>query len=322
MKRNIKNSTKISIGFKLKKYIARLRHLPTKFWAILLAFFGFADFLTWSLLKDVEIDDRWKYTVVIAVFALLVTFIVVIRSPTEEETLSNARAMFRKARKLYNSKKYDDALSLLQSSVALDPDSTGTQGLLGRNLIRLGNFAEGIPHLNNAIEQTVVKSNKRILKSNRAVANYLLGNYGESLQDYDANLNENPNSKTSHRMRAQIWLMLGKLEYALEDANKSLKIDPNYICGRATKAIILQRLGEKEKARIELSQCENLTPDDADAFYCLAQGYSALSVIENSLATLRLSIELDPKYKFRALLDPLLSPLREIPEFEEVIEGY
>jgi tetratricopeptide (TPR) repeat protein len=309
----------IPFSTRVKHFLGRFRRLPTKFWAVLATVFGIADFLTWSIFANIEPEMRWRLTLAIVVFSLFLTLVVVLRVPTEDETLTNARLMTRAARQLYNSKDYEEALVMLQRSAQIDPDSTTTLGLLGRTLVRLGHFSEAIPYLSKAIRQTVIEGNRRILRSNRAIAHIMLGEYGHALDDLEDNVRENPDTRSSGRLRVLVWLYLGRLDNALREIEITLEKHPDYLCGHATKAVILHKLGQVQDAVEEIAVCESMVPEDADDFYCLAFAYAHLRTPEEALNALRIAVERDSKYRARATGDPLFAELREYPGFAKAV---
>ncbi len=125
---------------RVRLFVSRFRQLAVKFWPVLATAFGIADFLTWSVLADIQPEGRWRFTLGLVALSLVLTTVVVLRAPTEDERLANARAMTRAARELYNSKNYEEALRLLRMSMQIDSDSTTIIGLPGRTLVRLGQY--------------------------------------------------------------------------------------------------------------------------------------------------------------------------------------
>lgn len=299
----------------------RLKRLPVRFWAMLLALFGFADFLTWSVLSDVPPSARLYVTLAIVAVALVITLIAVLRQPTSDEVISEARMLFRLARREYEEKRYREALALLESSVRLDKASTAAQGLLGRSRLRLGLFEEAIHPLSMSIETTVVASNRRILRTNRAICRTMLGEFGIALHDIDANLSEEPNLKAARRLRSIIWLCMDRPENALEDISIVLNSNPEYLCGYATKAVIEAKLGDIAQAREAVRKVEELLPEDADDFYCAALAYSHIQQTDEALSALEIAIQQDEKYLYQALFDPMLSDLRSLPNTAEMLKA-
>ncbi len=300
-------------------FLGRFRRIPAKFWAVLATVFGIADFLTWSILADLPPRKRWQFTLGMVVLSLVLAFVAALRSPTDEERVANARVLTRAAREMYTSKSYQEALRLLRMSIRMDPDSTMTIGLLGRTLVRLGYFSEALPYLSKAIEQTVVETNRRILRTNRAIAHIMLGKYGRALDDIEQNLTEKPNLKFSRRLKALIWLYLGRLDNALQEIDAVLKAHPNYLCGHATRAAIMYAMGDARSGMEEISICETALPEKGGDFYCLAFAYTFAGQYEKALDALRIAVERDPKYRARAMSDPLFADLRERPGFVEAI---
>lgn len=308
----------LSFGKKVGLFLGRFRRLPATFWIVLATIFGIADFLTWSVLSDVAPNVRFRWTLAFLGLSLVVTIITVLRSPTEDERITRARILSKKARRAYNANEYNEALQLLKPASQLDKESVGIVGLLGRTLVRLGYYAEAIQPLTQALEGTKITSNKIILLTNRGVSLLMLAQYGRAHDDFSECIRYSPNSSRALRFRALTWLYLGRPDNGLQDINAALKTRPKYLCGHATKAIILHELGQIEPAEKELEKCEKLLPEDADDFYCMAIAYGGLNKAEQAIKALKVAIEHDPKYRARATLEPLFTKLKDIPAFREL----
>jgi len=224
-----------------------------------------------------------------------------------------ARVLGRTAREAYNATNYAEARTLLRRAVELDPERVSAWGLLGRTLVRLGEYKEAITALRPAIDLTQV--NRALYLHNRGVAYAMSGQYGRALDDFDESLKEKPNRHITLRWRGLVWLYLGRLDNALQDVDSAVTAKPHYLCGHATMSIILNGLGQSEAAENELAQCDALRPEDADDFYCLALAYSQLRGADKALRALRIAIERDPKYRARAAIEPLFDQLRTDPGF-------
>jgi tetratricopeptide (TPR) repeat protein len=309
--------TELPLAKRIRFFLARFRHLPMSYWAALASIFGVADFLTWSVLADILPLERVYWTLGIAAVALGVTIFALLRTPTSDEKMGQARALHRVGREAYASNRYAEAKKCLRRAVELDPEEVSNWGVLGRVLVRLGELSEAIPALTRAIELTQV--NRALYLHNRGVAYASLGQYGRALDDFEESLRGKPNRIITLRWRGLVWLYLGRLDNALNDIDAALKLQPRYLCGHATKAIVLYRLGQIEKAEKELSRCSSLQPEDADDFYCLALAYSQAQELHQALQMLRLAIERDPKYPVRAKMEPLFERLRNDPAFQSIV---
>lgn len=285
---------------------------------MLASIFGVADFLTWSILADITPRERIVWTVGIIGAALVVAFVALMRTPTTDEKILQARALHRAGRKAYSANRYAEAKHLLQRAVELDPEEVSNWGVLGRVLVRLGHFNEAIPVLTRAIELTQV--NRALYLHNRGLAYAMLGQYGRALDDFDESLKEKSNRPITLRWRAVVWLYLGRLDNALQDVDAALKMKPLYLCGHATKALLLHRLGQTEKSEKELARCLSLQPEDADDFYCLALVHAQFEEHDQALNMLRIAIERDVKYRVRAKIEPLFERLRTNEAFKTLTQ--
>jgi len=311
--------TKLPVSRRIRLFLGRFRRLPVTLWVVLATIFGIADFLTWSVLANVGPHERIRWTMGIAAIALLVTVITMLWHPTEDEKMANARVFERAAREAWNATNYAKAEKLLRRAVELDSERVGAWALLGRTLIRLGEYNEAIPALTRALKLTQINPASKL--HNRGVAYAMLGQYGRALDDFEESLKERPDQPDTLRWRSLVWLYLGSFANALQDVDSALEMKPLYLCGHATKAVVLHLLGQAEAAEDELAHCSSLHPQDADDFYCLALAYSQLKDAAQALQALPIAIERDPKYRARAAIDPLFDQLRTDPRFQNLVSS-
>lgn len=304
---------------RINLFLRRFRQLPAKYWVILASLFGLADFLTWSILSDIEPSQRWLWTLALAGIALLITAIAVLRQPTMDEAIAYARSLARMGRAAYNARDYSEALRLLEAAVRLDGDNLAAVGLLGRVLACLGRFEEALSPLSRAIELTQIDTNRHLLLIWRAIAAVYLGRLGSALADLDEIVKQNPKHTEALRLRATVWLLLDMVDNALCDVNAALKVKPNYLCAHAVKAIVLKRRGDLEGASRELVRCETIIPEDAVDIYHISLAYANLGQTEKALEMLRTAIQRDPRCAPRAARDTLFGEISNDTRFVDLV---
>jgi len=305
----------LPVSKRINLFLRRFRRLPAKYWGILASLFGLADFLTWSILADIEPSQRWLWTLGLAAIALVITVIVVLRQPAVDEAIAYARSLARMGRAAYNARDYPEALRLLEAAVRLDNDNLAAVGLLGRVLVCLGRFDEAISLLSRAIDLTQIDTNRHLLLIWRAIAAMYLGRLGSALADLDNIIKEVPKHTEALRLRATVWLLLDRLDNALCDLNAGLKVKPDYLCAHAIKAIVLKRCGNLEGASRELARCDALIPEDAVDIYHISLAYANLGRTDDALEMLRAAIQRDPRCAPRAVRDALFAEIKNDPRF-------
>lgn len=166
-------------SLKVRFFLERLRYLPTKFWVVLTALFGIADFLTWSVLANIAPSERIYWTLGIAFIGLVITIIVIVRTPSIDEKMVEARSLYRVARDTYEVKDYAKTRNLLIRAAELDPQRVSTWSLLSKTNRRLGNYHEAIEAATMAINLT--QESKPTYLHIRGMTYAMMHEYGRAL---------------------------------------------------------------------------------------------------------------------------------------------
>lgn len=111
-------------------------------------------------------------------------------------------------------KKYDEAVSLWQRALAIDPNSSLAYFNLGHVYLQLGMFREGSEAAKRAME---LKEKYREAQVNYLLCQLCLGNIGTTLEEVERFLVENPDYPILLLMRGVLWAAKGERERATRE---------------------------------------------------------------------------------------------------------
>jgi adenylate cyclase len=168
------------------------------------------------------------------------------RALSLDDSLSDAHSLLGKV--YLWKKQYNQAISELEKTVALDPnDADGLAGL-GEILYFAGKPEKAIVLTNKAIRLNPIPPVWYFHSLGHA--SYLAGHYDEAITALKRSLNRNPNFWPSHVYLAASYIELGRVEEARAEAAKILKIFPRFsLEGKSQKLpykdqSVIERLGE------------------------------------------------------------------------------
>jgi TolB-like protein/Flp pilus assembly protein TadD len=187
--------------------------------------------------------------------------------------------------------KFDEAAASGRKAIELDPDDFIACWTLGRIQFSTGHFAEALELFRRVIE---IK----------------------------------PAFYVAHSDLKQTYEGLGRTEDAAAAARQVLEMMPNYLLqnpddsrARMFYAIALLEGGQRERAITEGAAALELSPGDSVMLYNGACLYSKLGEVRRAVATLRQAIAAGVTNFAWMKHDPDFDPIRNDPEFIELMQG-
>jgi tetratricopeptide (TPR) repeat protein len=167
---------------------------------------------------------------------------------------------------LYQQKKYDQAVPVLQRAVDLDGENLMARFLLGRTYV----------------------SSHRSLR---------IGNFSQlALEQFAFIAKRNPRFPSVHLHMARIYSNNGDEEKALQELTTELDLYPKDTPARVEMGELLLKMGRSERAVEHLIQAEKEAPGVPLVHYTLAKAYRARSQMREAVKAAQRCVELDPDF--------------------------
>lgn len=149
--------------------------------------------------------------------------------------------------------KYEKALQDYNIALEEDPHNAEYLSNKGATLGYLKRFELSLQYFNMSIKNN---SDYITAYTNRAYTHFQLGHYSQAYEDFLVTLKNTGPSGQLYSMMARCSFSIGQNNRALQEINNAIRLDnnPNFL---VIKALILDVLGQANKARQILQQAEN-----------------------------------------------------------------
>jgi tetratricopeptide (TPR) repeat protein len=159
-------------------------------------------------------------------------------------------------------------------------------------LLELNRPAEALPLLATAIASDPEHYRSRCLM---ALALIQLERYKEAIERAQDAIRVAPDSDWGHRILSVALIGAKRLPEALAAAERAVALDPELAEGRIALASVLSALGRGREARVEAIRAVELAPEDADAHAAVGEAALARKNWAEAEHAFRRSLELDPE---------------------------
>jgi tetratricopeptide (TPR) repeat protein len=204
-----------------------------------------------------------------------------------QKSYTNSKTKFENyITKLFNEKKYEEALQLTQAIV------------------------EKLP--NYAFSWKVIGSIQVIFKD-----------YDNALTSLQKALELNPDDEVIYNSLGKLYKDTGKINEAILNYQKAIELDPNYAKAYNNLGSALKDIGKIEEAKVSYNKAIELNPNYPDALYNLGITWSDLGNLKEAEVSYRKVIELNPNYAHaHRLLSALIKYSPDTPHLQQLLELY
>jgi len=170
---------------------------------------------------------------------------------------NNAEALVYKGWALSQLKRFEEAATVLDQALQLDPNNAEALGYKGSALSQLKRFEEAVETLDRAIE---MDSKQVWMLTAKGEALRLLGRRDEALKVQDQVLAQEPNDVIALSAKGHTLIELEREQEAIDALDKALNVDSRYIWALAGKAWALMLLDDYNGARVTIKRVLELDP--------------------------------------------------------------
>ena len=181
--------------------------------------------------------------------------------------------------------RFDEAISILDSTIKSYPENPEAWKIKGFSLI---NIAEKSIAESNEAENNEAKN--ITAENNTAEFNSI---YNQSLQAFQRALDLDPDDAEAWRGRALAYSGLKDHDEALKASDKAVEIDPGYGQAWLDRGILLLEMGRAEEALFALDRALSIQPDNLDALSIKAEALTFLGRYQEAEAAFYQAMDMD-----------------------------
>lgn len=190
-------------------------------------------------------------------------------------------------------KQFQQALSLCQQALALDPEAANIYPLLGKALLGLKRLSEAVAAFEKAVQLNPADAT---IHTNLGSLYAQMQRWEQAVKCYERAIALQPNLVAAHRNLGKVWQKLGQPQQALSCRYQALIWQPDQ--GEASEFLAvgnsLLQGGRLQEAEVCYRQVVRRSPHDSQAYHNLGEVLSAQGLWSQAEAAYRRAVELQP----------------------------
>ncbi len=241
-------------------------------------------------------------------------------SPALEQSaqMEEALAAFREAAEHLVAKRFPQAEEQALAALRAYPKMAAAQRILGIVYLQQGRIDRAIAVLEASLRNEPF--NPEAL-THLGFAYLQAGNYGLAMELVETCRRLHPDYKPALLQQGIMQLAEPGSTAAVETLREAVAAFPNLPGPRNNLAVALARTGDRAGARAELAQLLEIAPDNFSALFNMGALHAQETNAPAAVPWLRRAMAQLPAGQFRIYLnDPDLAPIREAPEFKQLLQ--
>jgi len=223
----------------------------------------------------------------------------------------------KQAIELIENKKYDEAVDLLNKSIANNPNSNIAYANRAQAAKYLGKYAEAKADAEKAIELNP----KNSLAYEVLGTTYLIEKkYSEAVNNFDKAILYDKKNKIALVNRGTAKSKQGDSAGAIADYTQAIKIDPNFTTAYYNRGLEKYDLKDYHGAIADYTQTIKIDPNSAKAYYNRGNAKSSLNNYQEAIEDYTQAIKIDPNHT--KAYNNRGSAKFEIKDYKGAIEDY
>ena len=225
--------------------------------------------------------------------------------------------LLQKGFALHQSDKLDEAKTIYQQILSIEPNHFNALQLLGSLLLKTEYFLQALDCLNRALK---IKPDFPNAYSNRGIILSKLKRFDEALANFDKAISIKSDYLEAISNRGATLIELKRFDEALTSFDKANSIKPNDIDIISNRGIIFNQLGQFNEALASFDKVINIKPDYPNAHSNKGITLSKLKRFDEALASFDKAISIKPDH-----LDALTNrgfTLTKLKRFDEAFTDY
>jgi tetratricopeptide (TPR) repeat protein len=214
--------------------------------------------------------------------------------------------------------QYEEALADLTCAIELDVRLTWAIGDRGKTYWAMGHYEEAIADFTRAIDLDAQDGETIGLRGNTYLR---MGQYEEALADLTRAIELHDRDWWSRIDRGKTYCRMGQYEEAIADFTKAMEIDDADISVLSRRAAPYLAVGNTAAAQADLAKVREVRLERGCDYYHCGVALILSGEYDEAIEMLRQAFERDVAMRIEAETDDLLDPIRNLPEFQKLMDS-
>jgi FkbM family methyltransferase len=187
--------------------------------------------------------------------------------------------------------RYDEAMSMLQKAVAINPKRADTHKSLGLVYFEKGMLDEAIAQLKQAV---AINPNRADVHNNLGMAYYTKGLVDKATSEYREAISVEPEFVEAHYNLAVAYGDAGRVDEEISEYKKALSMNPDVAEAHCNLGAAYADKGMWDEAIDEYEKALTMNPDLPDIHFNLGIAYRQKGMVDDALAEFKKAVSIDP----------------------------
>lgn len=205
----------------------------------------------------------------------------------------NHSDIFLSIKKLFNDKKFTEAISLIDQLLKKNSNVPDAYNLRSLSFFHLKKYEQSLLDIEKAL--LLSPENFGIL-NNKSIILKKLNRINDGIQSVSRSIFLNPNFATSYNVRADLYLENLDFNNAVKDLKKAIYLNPSYVEAYNNLGIAQMGLKQYDSAIIYFDKSINLDHNNCEAYKNKAIALLELNDLQHSLKNINKAIEINPNF--------------------------
>jgi tetratricopeptide (TPR) repeat protein len=206
--------------------------------------------------------------------------------------MKNTKKIFAEATELYQQNRFDEAETLCEKIVKINPKDTDALHFLGVLCMRKNQSDRAVAFIKKAISLKP----QALYYRNLAAVFGKQGKHGEAIAMYEKAIAHNPNYDDAYYSLGVTLKETGKINEAIVAYEKAIALNPNYADSYNNLGVALHELGKNEDAIVMFTKAIALNPQLVDAHNNLGVALREIGNTGDAIPMFAKAIDLNPEY--------------------------
>jgi tetratricopeptide (TPR) repeat protein len=186
---------------------------------------------------------------------------------------------------------YNNAITLYEATLQLNPDAWMAHNNLATELANAGDISNAIEHYREALR---IRPNLAATRANIGSLRVKAGQYTDGIDELQGALKIEPDSAETHNWLGNAFTGIGRKQDAIREYREAIRLDPDFFEAYHNLGLALMQTQKLHEAVEQFRHALRLQPNDSDARNSLGSALNNSGQLLEAIDEYRTAVDLNP----------------------------